>query len=193
MDPQTSPYYGYDSQKPQLYDTGGRNKKFAYIIIGVFAFLVILTILLSLTSSTIRGDIALVGARHGEMARVANLALESGSSSVRTKNLAASVRIHAIDSQLQVSSYIRRAIGGSVTGNDLALVRSRSIDSLLSEAAQRNTFDADFNETMVSLVERASAQAAQAKTLHDDPAFHRLMDRIVEENQIILEAYGAIE
>ncbi len=191
MDP--NQYYGYDQPvyTNQSTDNSAKMKRMIYGGIGLLLFLTLLIIVLSslFSSPSIRPQVAKIAAMHNEIARVAELGVESPDARRATQVIATNVRAISLTNVTQLTLWANDNFTNDFTKNTLSTQLNEATDAALLEAGDVNNYDEVFREAMLILLQGANDEiTAQFNLFSDQPGLQNILNTVGEANQDLIES-----
>ena len=129
---------------------------------GLLLFITLLVFILSIIFSgpNIRPGVARIAALHAEIARVAELGIESNESRRSTIVLGTNVRAASLTSASQLALWGNENVSPGITSSTLNSLENEDIDAALARASESNQYNEVFEETITTLLQEANNEIA---------------------------------
>ena len=190
-------YYGYEQPTyTQQEDPQARKRRIIIGSVGLLLFITVLIIVLSIvfSSPTIRPEVARITAMQFEIARVADIGVESDDSRRATQVLATNVRATSLTNVAQLTIWANANFANDFTNNTLQSQMSEETDAALAAATETNEFNETFEEAMVILLNGANDEiTAQFSKFADYPDLQAILNKVGETNNQLLESISSSE
>jgi len=185
--------YGYQPQQryTQPQDPATRRRKIILIVIGVFAVLTVIVIVLSslLAPPNIRLDLVKIAAQQNEIARVAALGASSEDARTSTQNLASTVKSVSLSNFISIDTWADKKLSAGISDSEATSAENENTDNALTEAGASNKYGDVFTEAVELLLEEANNQiAASFSTFSAYPDLQAILNETGENNKLLLEA-----
>ncbi len=190
-------YYGY-SQQTTGYQEDPSAKRRRLIIggAGLFMFIAIIVVVLVLlfSSPSLRPEVAKIAAMQNEIARVAEIGVDSDSVRRATQVTATNVRAVGLTNTSQLTLWANDNFQSKFSKKTLATQENTETDAALEKADETNEFDETFNEAMLILLEGANDEISkQYSKFSDHPDLQNILDKVGQTNQVLIDSISSKE
>ncbi len=182
MPPPPKPQSGQDwFQNYEPKKQGKFNKKWLLLLAPVAILLGIIMLITGSGGSNITSELRTISINQKEITSAAGLALSTRNARAYTRDNAATVLAVS-----QTHDYELTQKTGTIEESVAALSFDPAITEILESAAQTNTFDDEFPQVMIDLLNKTNTNVETAYELTDDDETLALLTIIFDDNEALI-------